>query len=148
MRQQKKLVFIVVATLVFAYAGIGISPLKNQIGRNNPALASLFAPIFFNFSHKYTSGSVLDFSIGMSKDAFFDTLKKQYNGRADFIVGCVGRTANSLQRITSKTNLQESYGSGNRFCGRLDSRRTSIIVEFENDVVSAINLTFVRTEGT
>lgn len=139
-----KLLAIVVA---IAYAGIGLSPLQDSIGRCSPSVASLFAPPFFNFNAIYEDGSVLEFRVGMSRADVFTMLSERYADRADLTVNCVVTTADSVIPITKGMNIADAYGGGPRLCVRLDSLRLVAEFEFQDDAVSRIGISYIRSES-
>lgn len=136
----------IIGILAMAYVVIALTPLKATIGRYSPSAASLFSPASFNFSHIYTSGNVLEFSVGMTRDELFETLIQNYSGRADLTVNCVVTTADAVVPITSGLDIAAIYGGGDRLCARLDSERLGFFVDFENNLVSRIKIVFVRNE--
>lgn len=147
MDKRKKILRLTIAAVLIVYAAVAYSPIRAAIGRRSPATASLFSPFLLNFSHTYESGRVLEFGVGMSKDELFKTLSETYAGRADLTVNCRVTTGASLLRITPDLDIRTAYGGGDRLCTRLDARRLKVIFEFGGDVVSAINVYFVRTES-
>jgi hypothetical protein len=147
MRARKKLLLFAFAGLLLAYAVVAFSPIKVYIGRHNPETASYFSPPLLNFSHTYRDGRVLEFQVGMRKEDLFSTLSQRYGGEADLTVNCVVTTADSVVPILPGVDIGAVYGGGSRLCTRLDSRKLSIVFDFRDAVVSAIDVTYVRTEG-
>lgn len=146
MGKQRKLIVSVFAGLLAAYVVVALTPIKSLIGRYSPAAASVFSPFLFNFSRTYESGNVLEFRIGMTRKELFETLRSTYAGRADLTVDCSVTTAESVVPITSELDVGTAYGGGQRLCARLDSRRLGVVVGFQGDLVSAIEVWFVRNE--
>jgi hypothetical protein len=141
--------WIAVVTLVVAfYSMLAISPLKTMIGRKHPAFASMLSPPLFNFSSSYESGSVLDFAVGMNKKMVFGKLKDNYVGRSSLLANCTGTRANSLIPITESLDISSAFGGGNRLCIFIKSGRLFLEFFFQDDAVSKINVSYVRTEGT
>lgn len=130
------------------YGVLALSPLKLKIGRSHPGVASIFSPPLFNFSASYGSGSVLEFSVGMPPEQVLSLLKGNYAGRSKLLSNCVGTTANSLIAVTPSLDVASVYGGGDRLCAYLESGRLLLDFSFRNGVVSRINVTYVRTEGT
>ena len=136
-----------VAALVLAYAAVTLSPLKDAIGRRSPQWASVFDPPVFNFYNEYEQGSVMDFRVGMSKPALFAILTEHYASHADLTVDCKVTTANSVIKIARETDIAVVYGGGPRLCVRLDSQRLGADFHFRDDVVSRIDVWYIRTES-
>jgi hypothetical protein len=136
----------IVGLVLITYVAIALTPMKATIGRHSPRTASLFSPPSFNFSHMYSSGNVLGFSVGMSRQGLFQTLEQNYSDSADLIVNCIVTTSESVVPITSDTNVAATYGGGDQLCARLDSERLAFHVDFEDDIVSGIRIVFVRNE--
>lgn len=147
MRKRRGLVLLTIVILIVAYAAVALSPIRTAIGRRSPAVASLFSPLLLNFSHTYESGRVLEFGVGMTRRELFKRLIENYAGRADLTVNCIVTTANSVVPIAADLDVDKVYGGGPRLCTRLDSRRLVVDFQFDGDVVSAIEVTFVRTEA-
>jgi len=146
-RKSRKLTIWTIGALLLSYAAVTLSPIKSVIGRRSPAVASWFSPPLFNFSQTYTDGRVLEFGARMSKGEVFSKLIEGYADSADLTVDCVVTTADSVVPITRNLDIAAVYGGRHRLCVRLDSRRLAVDFEFEGDVVSTIDVTFVRTES-
>jgi hypothetical protein len=146
-RTSKRIVLLTVAALLLIYAAVAVSPVRYAIGRRSPNVAAWFSPFLFNFSHAYKDGTVLEFAIGMSKEELFSTLKQNYEGKADLTIDCRVTTADSVVPISRDLDIGATYGGGPRLCVRLDSRRLAADFEFQNDAVSTIEISFIRTES-
>lgn len=135
-----KRALLALAGFAASYAVMTLPPMKDVIGRYSPVVASLLSPFLFNFSRTYETGRVLEFRIGMTKEALFETLKDNYSGRGELVIDCTVTTAESVVPITAALNISVMYGRGNRLCSRLDSHRLSMHVEFAGDRVSTIEV--------
>lgn len=146
MSKRRVMVPWVLGAAIAAYALIASTPMKSFVGRYNPRAASIFSPLLFNFSHTYMNGRVLNFTIGMTRQDFLETLQREYAGKGDITVNCKVTTADSVVPITTELEIGSIYGGGERLCARLDSRKLGIVAYFDKDLVSAVNLWFVRSE--
>lgn len=83
----------------------------------------------------------------MSKADVFAILTGRYADRADLTVRCVVTAANSIVPITKDLNIADAYGGGRRLCVRLDSHRLVADFEFQNDTLSSIGVSYIRSES-
>ena len=148
MGKPMKVAAAVVLGVVVTYGLVAMTPLTAYIGRSDPALASLFRPLFFNFSNTYKTGRVLEFHIGMSRDSFFTTLESAYAGKGVIWVDCRIVTRRSIVPMTPGVEVKAIYGGGDRFCGRLGPEGPIVTVHFQGDAVSRMRVSYVRMEGT
>ena len=140
------------AAAAIVYIAIALSPLPRQIARNSPEKASLFRPIWFNFSANYDEGSVLGFKIGSTRDQLFGTLEAQY-GATGLLQAACGREegAPSLTVAESDVTIGE-VDVARRLIDRevsclwLPERRIMLILRFGDDNLSAIELSYVLNE--
>jgi hypothetical protein len=146
MRRRNRYLGYVALGLLTAYAIVAVSPIKAVIARRDPALASWFYPILFNFSEEYESGRVLEFRVGMPRAEFFKVLKASYVGRGTIIVNCEVITGHSLVPITSALDIEAAYGGGDRLCVSPDFDGPGVTARFRDEKISSIEIWYVSNE--
>jgi hypothetical protein len=146
MSKPKRVFAALAGGVIAVYAAIALSPLTAWIGRSDPALATCFRPLLFNFSSTYETGQVLDFHIGMSRGTFFTVLATTYSGKGRIIVNCTVSTGNSLVPITADLDVASIYGGGDRLCASMHPDGPGFEVSFQGESVARIKLWYVRTE--
>src|SRR5260370_11953695 len=109
------------AVLVVLYVAIAVSPAKREIGRDHPEIASAFSPFLFNFSAKYTAGSVLGFEMHSRRSDVISRLKEVYAGRGELLANCVVERADSLIPITRDLDIASAYGGAGQLSVILNS---------------------------
>jgi hypothetical protein len=145
------LVFAVVVLGV--YALVAVSPYPTRLARSHPGLASLFRPPLFNFSAKYSDGSVLDFTVGQSRSDFEAALLHP-TGQSPRIGAACGRpsgapplTAAESFVVPAATPEVSQILARDIVCLFYSNPSAVLFVRFSAEAVETIELTVVRTEG-
>jgi len=136
------LLLAVVAILIVIYSGICVSRLPEALGRQRPGIAAIFSPPWSNFDVTYDSGSVLDFKIGMSREALARVLKARYASDAVLLGTCgehlkfaVPETA--IVRIERADQLMKK----DVLCLWSKSTHVNLIFYVQNDVLLRVRVT-------
>ena len=130
------------------YAFVAATDVRDRIGRTHPRIASLFSPPFLNFSARYTTGHVLDYTVGMPRQTLINRLEQSFLTGAADVMACgpqdvspgAGRRARTIWS-------REALSSTGLVCADfVRPSRVSLTFEIDQDVVVAIGVISNRTE--
>lgn len=140
-----RIAYFAATALFLGYATISLSPAKESIGRRSPAIASLFSPPWFNFDATYSTGKILQFTIGMNRNELGQFLKSKYSDDATLQQGCgeVVESSSSRVRILSEEGLG-LLRNKNLWCFQSPSRKLGIVFKLKNDRLAEVRIVFVR----
>ena len=139
----RKPILLVVGSIGLVYLGVAMTPLKAMIGRDWPAVAAVFSPPWFNFHAEYSTGEVLEFKIGMSREQFQEIVKG-YTGVASLAGACGGGVNASMVQL----NQPEALALLQRdvVCLWFEARRMSLIFNFREQHIDRIEMSLVNVE--
>jgi hypothetical protein len=142
---------VIGVTLLFVYLGVSISPLPERMARHDPELASYFRPPWFNFNANYSSGRVLNFSVGEDRADFIAALKRQFGGEGILLANCgTGArfsTAASFIPVSDSARAKVVL-ERDVVCVHFRERKVVLLASFSKDKVRAIELSCIHSEGT
>jgi hypothetical protein len=152
-KRATKLALVAIGALTAAlYGAVALSSVPRAIARNSPENASLFRPVWFNFSAKYQDGSVLGFQTGFSRDQFSEAVVKTYGASAELQVEC-GREEGAPPLTVAESSVAGSdvvrvgdLAQRPVVCLYLTARRIMLIFKFSDDHIKQIDLSFTRNE--
>lgn len=134
--------------LVVAYTAIAVSPLKGEIGRRSPALASFFSAPTFNYGAVYERGNVLEFHIGMSRDAFVQALEANYSNVAAARSTCGGDSGYRPMYVTMHDREDwDKLVRRDVVCVYVRSKSMVMFFYFTDDALSRVKISVVRMES-
>jgi hypothetical protein len=147
----RKRIALTVFAILLIYAGVAFSGLPERLGRDNPQAASYFRPPLFNFSATYTSGRVLNFQIGGSREEFLSALVAHYGRTAVLSASC--GTSVRLNVADSFVQVKDAARSRqllerDLICVDLVTPKVLLFVTLGNGNVEKIEVDRVNFEGT
>lgn len=147
----RKRVTLVIVAILLIYAGVALSGLPERLGRDNPQAAAYFRPPLFNFSATYTSGRVLDFQVGSSREKFLSDLVAHYGRTAVLLASC-GTSArlnaeDSLVQVNDVTRSRPLL-ERDLICIDLGTPKVLLSITLANGNVETIEVDRINFEGT
>lgn len=141
---------VVVLTLTLAtvaYAAVRLSPMREEIGRTSPALASFFSAPSFNFFAAYETGAVLEFEIGMSRDELMRALEQHYSSLVLLNSSCGGQSLRPMIVTVEDKELWEELVSRSVICASIRSRDLSLVFYLDAGKLKRIEVAKVTFEA-
>ena len=135
--------WLVMAGLVLAYVAVASSPLTNHLGRHHPRWAAFFSAPTFNFHETYTTGEVLDFRIGMSKQEFA-AAAETYIDSIRVYIPCDGPQGVNMPRPDPSATLSQLQCDS--VASSFRSSRLSMRFHFEQERIERITVWLINTE--
>jgi hypothetical protein len=147
----RRRIALIVFAILLIYAGIALSGLPERLGRDNPQAAAYFRPPLFNFSATYSSGRVLNFQIGDSREVFQSALVAYYGRTAVLLASC-GTSArlNAEDSLVKVNDVARSRPILERdlICIDLGAPKVLLSITLANGNVETIEVDRINTEGT
>jgi hypothetical protein len=145
-RRMNRMVALSVSALVLAaYVALCLSPVKESIGRQHPAAASLLSPPWFNFGAPYISGEVLEFRVGMSRQELEQVVRERYGRVAVLQGGCSDWRLPAYVSIGTPESA-DMLANSKTVCLWIDRQRLAVHLDLDSNTVSSIRLALVRNE--
>lgn len=148
LRNRKVLVSSTVGLLLVGYLILSFSPMKYEIGRHNPLLASFLSPPMFNFMGHYHDGRVLGFEIGMPRQEIAEALLAEYLENGHVVANCQVVTGRSLVPIVDEQMFLEVVATSRTFCAHIADAPLGMRFIVPADILKEIEVWYVNLEGT
>src|SRR5262245_31621939 len=137
----RKIILILGTALAMAYTVVALSPIKAAIGRHSPRLGSFFSAPTFNFADMYDTGDVLEFQMGMSRQAFIRSLETNYANTGALMSVCGGDSGYRPQVVTyNDRTVWDELAKRPVVCLSIDADSLMLLFHFSAEKLSRIEL--------